>query len=569
MIKYFCHNCNTYAETSTCSMCNERANIQSKVYWCSECNVPIYDKLCPICSTKGQYLTTDVRPVFPEEKLLLAILLDDLGGIKGKAVWNGAGNRYFINGKRLNVSIKSLIEQDAEVVAKKLTENKKWINYQEFNEYIKLFLKANRKRYEAITTEALDYISESGKGYSQGEMFVSFSGGKDSTVTSHLAVRGIGTPKIIHIFGDTTLEFPETMTYVERFKKDNSMIPMLSAKNKDQNFMEMCEQVGPPSRVMRWCCTIFKTGAITRKIETTFKNKRNVLTFYGVRRSESASRSKYDREADSPKIAKQKVVSPIIDWLDFDVWLYILSTGIDFNDAYRYGYTRVGCWCCPNNSGWSAFLSSLYMTEQYKEFNQFLVNFARRIGKKDAEVYVKEGKWKARQGGNGIEHSKNIFVEFKPCATQEDTFDYQLTRPITPQLYEFFKPFGFINMDMGNKRLGEVYILNRQGNPILKLQGREGSNNLKVSILKLPIGRSKNIREAEMKVQNQLTKYQICLVCLGCESACRHDAIKIKKLLNGDYDYRINDSKCIRCGECITHYDGGCYMRKVLITKRG
>ena len=73
---------------------------------------------------------------------------------------------------------------------------------------------------------------------------------------------------------------------------------------------------------------------------------------------------------------------------------------------------------------------------------------------------------------------------------------------------------------------------------------------------------------SEMKIQNQLTKYQICLACLGCESACKHDAIKIKKLSNESYEYRIDDKKCIRCGECITHYDGGCYMRKVLITKR-
>ena len=91
---------------------------------------------------------------------------------------------------------------------------------------------------------------------------------------------------------------------------------------------------------------------------------------------------------------------------------------------------------------------------------------------------------------------------------------------------------------------------------------------LKVSIHKRPLGRSKSYREAELKGQNQLTKYQICLACLGCESACKHDAIKINKLEENRYEYNINDSKCIRCGECITHYDGGCYMRKVLITRR-
>ena len=27
------------------------------------------------------------------------------------------------------------------------------------------------------------------------------------------------------------------------------------------------------------------------------------------------------------------------------------------------------------------------------------------------------------------------------------------------------------------------------------------------------------------------------------------------------------DEKCVRCGECITHYDGGCYMRRVLLPR--
>ena len=47
------------------------------------------------------------------------------------------------------------------------------------------------------------------------DMFCVFSGGKDSTVTSDLVIRALSEPKILHIFGDTTLEFPETIKYVE------------------------------------------------------------------------------------------------------------------------------------------------------------------------------------------------------------------------------------------------------------------------------------------------------------------------------------------------------------------
>jgi len=61
----------------------------------------------------------------------------------------------------------------------------------------------------------------------------------------------------------------------------------------------------------------------------------SILSFQGIRHSESVSRSKYDRDSEDSKIAKQKAAMPIIDWQDFDVWLYILESGIDFNDAYR------------------------------------------------------------------------------------------------------------------------------------------------------------------------------------------------------------------------------------------
>lgn len=31
--------------------------------------------------------------------------------------------------------------------------------------------------------------------------------------------------------------------------------------------------------MMRWCCTVFKTGAITKKIETTFKGAKQLISF--------------------------------------------------------------------------------------------------------------------------------------------------------------------------------------------------------------------------------------------------------------------------------------------------
>lgn len=577
MIKYYCSTCKIETDTSNCNICNKRTEIRSKIYWCKKCNIPVYETSCNLCDSEANYIGTDIRPVFPEERLLLEILIDEPFKYINSSVWNVSGNKYLINGEKLKYSLKELMKKKPNKVISDLNKYKNKNSYEYFNENIRKFINANADRYNYIVSEATNFIIRQKKDYGDDETFVSFSGGKDSTVVSNLVTRALGNPSIIHIFGDTTLEFPMTEEYAKRFKMNNRKTPFLSARNKEKNFYDMCEVVGPPSRIMRWCCIVFKTGAITKKINSTFKNKKKILTFYGIRRSESASRNKYDRTSDSPKITKQRVASPIIDWNDFDIWLYLLTGDIDFNDAYRLGYSRVGCWCCPNNTGWAQYLSKIYMPEQSNIWRNQLITFAKKIGKPDPEVYVDEGNWKARQGGNGVEYSNNIFVEFKPCANENESFNYELNKPITEELYEFFKPFGWINKDMGNERLGEVYIVNKIGNPIIRLQGRIGSNQLKVTVLKLPLGKAKSLRDIKMRIDCQLTKFQMCLGCLGCESVCKHDAIIVKKhahlnelKLNKVNDtYKIIDEKCKRCGECINHFDGGCYMRKVLITKRG
>ena len=571
MLKYVCRNDNIKTKSSTCPVCGERTELEkSDIYWCDNCKVPLFQSECECCSGKGTRITTDIRPVFPEERLLLEILLDKIPGTYEKdSVWNCSGNKYLINGKRIKFSVKELKNKDVDDIRSKYEEASKNISYEYFEQYADKFVQANRSRYEFIVREAVDYIKNSTKDYTAKDMFVSFSGGKDSTVTSDIVMRALSEPKILHIFGDTTLEFPETMRYVDRFKKEHPQTPVLSSRNKDKDFEELCKLVGPPSRVMRWCCTIFKTGAIQRKIKTLFRNKNKIITFYGIRRSESASRSKYERETEGSKITKQITISPIIDWMDFDVWLYMLTTKIDFNYAYRLGYARVGCWCCPNNSGWSEFLSKIHMPQQSERFRQMLIDFAKQIGKPDPEVYVDDGKWKARQGGNGVDYAKKTAVSFEPCALEENAFNYELQRPISEQLYELFKPFGYLNFEFGNKRLGEVYVTRKDGRLVLKLQGRIGSTTLKVTIIDYKIDGAASVKAAEDKVKCQITKYQMCIGCRACESICKHNAIVIKEDKEGNLDYKILDDKCVRCAECVNHYTAGCYMRKVLATKKG
>jgi phosphoadenosine phosphosulfate reductase len=550
-----------------CAVCTIADYVTCGIYWCNSCNVPIIrstnefkleDSSCPICGEKIKYVASDARIVFPEERLLVELLINEPFKFIDGFLINASGNRYIFNGQSQEIKIGEIVQSDPGRIIENYNRLKELNNDRTFTDNIEKFIAANRDRYNTIVDEADNFIEKMLIGYPLDSIFVSFSGGKDSTVVSHLVRKKMREEKILHIFGDTKLEMPFTYDYVGRFREDNPSTPLLTAKNNEKEFYEMCEIVGPPARLISWCCTVFKTSPIN-DIISVFFNDKDILTFYGIRRNESTSRSKYERDYESPKISKQKVVTPIYDWFDIDIWLYILTEKIDFNDAYRLGYARVGCWCCPNNSIWSEFMSKVYMPEKYQTWRNYLIDFANKIGKKDAAEYVDSGNWRKRQGGNGLEASKKIRIHSEPCTLEENAIKYELQRSITEDIYEVFKPFGRISKNMGRKLLNEVIVIDNATNePIISIQGKPNQNSLKVVVLK-----TDNFRLTKQKIDSQITKYQMCIGCKGCEGVCKFDAIKVS-----DHKYIIDENKCVNCKLCISHFDGGCYMRKVLITRQ-
>ena len=571
----WCKVCNRETQHMHCEVCGAKTEneIPLEIHWCPHCKTPLIKHVnsirkdeCPLCGGRAPYLTTDLRPVFPEERLLLEILTATPFEYAEKSVW-ASDNRYYIDGKSHPLSQKVFATQDVATIIEQLhsyqAENQKYY-LTSFNKTIETFIAANRERLDYIADEAVSFIQSAAQKYPPERMMISFSGGKDSTCTQDLVVRALSNPSMVHVFGNTTLEFPLTLEYVDRFRKANPRAIFKTAKNKEQDFYKVCEDIGPPARMMRWCCSMFKTGPITRVINGMYGDEK-ILTFYGIRKYESVSRSKYNRleeTSESVKIQKQSVASPIFFWKDIDTWLYILGEKIDFNDAYKLGYDRVGCWCCPNNNSRAQFLSRIYMPEQSQKWRDFLIRFATQIGKPDPEVYVDDGKWKARQGGNGVKAAEDIKIKFTNCTTEDHAKIYQVKKPVDDDFINLFVPFGKISKDLGRRLIHEVIILDTATNvPIISIQPFNQSGfEFAVKIKTMNVADHDDLQRM---IGYQVRKYNACRKCLKCESVCRHGAIAIL----GDL-YYINPDKCKHCKACVSakYLDGGCLMDKYLKT---
>lgn len=564
------------------------------IYWDQEKNIPIIlDKNLDDIKIKKKKLievAQDLRPVFLEEKHLLRVLFNLEEDIYYKSVWCTKLGRYIVDGTPFRKSIIKKISEleEFEVFRKKvlnfekidkMIEKEKEIfqNFIEENrEHMSMLLNSTERDDEGNFIGAYPFIEEVLKKYSTRIPMVSFSGGKDSTVVSHLVRKALNNQSILHIFGDTTLELPLTYKYVERFKEENPMTPFFDEKNEENNFFQMCKEIGPPSRVKSWCCSIFKTGPMG----TTLTNfDEDFLTFYGVRRKESASRSKYLKVSKTPKIHGGIVASPVIDWFDLDIWLYILSEKIDFNDNYKLGFPRVGCWMCPNNSDISQFLAKIYVSRDeygeinfdYKEWEEFLYDFSYKIVKEyhlenniplsqeelkeEVEKYVKNNKWKTRQGGAGLEKSKDLNFKQKECVNEKNTYILNLNRDIDEEFITLFKPFGKISISNSGKSQ-EMYVLNREKEALFKILFKEKNREIKITLI--------NLKDKYLygKIIRQINKFNTCIYCQACNSTCSFGALSV---INGKYT--IDENKCVHCLNCVTKFDMGCLVASALRTK--
>lgn len=172
----WCKNCNIETNENRCPICSTETveDIPNEIYWCTDCCVPVIqdinqiDKgICPVCGKSMKYLSTDLRPVFPEERLLIEIFT----GAKPleyvqKSVW-AANNRYYINGESVVIPSKLYAEANTDEISKLIDEYKDQNTYEFFNIHIEKFLSANERRLHYLKDEAHSFIRKSAEKFDE------------------------------------------------------------------------------------------------------------------------------------------------------------------------------------------------------------------------------------------------------------------------------------------------------------------------------------------------------------------------------------------------------------------
>ena len=140
----WCKNCNIETNEPVCPRCNAETveDLPVEIYWCHHCKTPVVqntnqaDKgVCPLCGRKTKYLSSDLRPVFPEERLLLELLLGKTPNeYINSSVW-AANSRYYIDGKSFALPAKAFATADTDNLIESLKKYKGENSYDSFNEY--------------------------------------------------------------------------------------------------------------------------------------------------------------------------------------------------------------------------------------------------------------------------------------------------------------------------------------------------------------------------------------------------------------------------------------------------
>jgi len=216
-----------------------------------------------------------------------------------------------------------------------------------------------------------------------GKVYVSFSGGKDSTVLLHL-VREM-YPHVPAVFVNTGLEYPEIVDFVKTIDNVIWLKPKMNFKEVIEKYgypvisKEVSQKISEarttksakllhkrlhgdnnkyksgkipdkwqrlinsPFKISHKCCHYLKIEPI-RRYEKQSGNK----SFVGLMASDShARKQKYMTSGCNGFETKKKQSLPMAFWKEIDVWWMLkVHNKISYSKIYDMGYDRTGCMFC-------------------------------------------------------------------------------------------------------------------------------------------------------------------------------------------------------------------------------
>lgn len=224
-------------------------------------------------------------------------------------------------------------------------------------------------------------IREYANEYGKENIYVAYSGGKDSTVLLHL-VRSL-FPETDAVFSNTGVEFPEILDFVKQTPNLTIVKPKMSFKSVTEKYgfpvvskaqsqyiyeykntkTERLRQIrlhGNPKNGMgkiseKWkflinapfsvshkCCDIIKKEPSKRYEKETGKHP-----IIGVMASESEQRQhEWIKNGCNSFELKRPTCKPLSFWTDEDIWEYIKINNIPYCKIYDQGYHQTGCMYC-------------------------------------------------------------------------------------------------------------------------------------------------------------------------------------------------------------------------------
>jgi sulfate adenylyltransferase subunit 2 len=236
---------------------------------------------------------------------------------------------------------------------------------------------------QALEAEAIHIIREVAAEFERPVLL--FSGGKDSAVMLHLAVKAFAPARlpfpVMHV--DTGHNFPEVVDYRDRRVAELGVRLVVASVQEAIDAGKVVEDTGPRASRNR-----LQTTSLLDAIESN----RFDAVFGGARRDEEKARAKervfsfrddfgqWDPKNQRPELwnlyngrhrAGEHIrVFPLSNWTELDIWQYVAGEGIELPTIYfahrRRVFQRDGMWLAENP--WTPLIDGEEIEERMVRF---------------------------------------------------------------------------------------------------------------------------------------------------------------------------------------------------------